>query len=144
MSSNAMMRDYMERLVPLQEIAEENKNHLNEIKREARSDGLNLDALNALLPVIGKYPHDKGARVLSEVIRYAEAFGTEELVARGDGEAHASSGGQARADLPQVPQAATSPRAEAKPRGLGFGALRLPAQVAASLCVTFGLIWLLN
>ena len=142
--SEATERDYLERLVPLQEILENTRDRQVEIKREARSDGLHLDALNALLPVLGKYPHDKGARVLSEVIRYAEAYGTEGLVASGHGEAQASAGGQAGAEVPQVPPAAAPPAAEARPRGLRFGRLRVWTQVAASLGVTFGLLWLLN
>ncbi len=144
MLSDAAVRDYLERLVPLQEVVDGTRDRLGEIKREARSDGLNLDAMNALLPVLSKYPHDKGANVLNELIQYAEAYGTEGLVARGDGEAHASSGGPAHAEVPQVPPAAASAAVEAKPRGLGFRPLRLPAQLAASLCVTFGLLWLLN
>ena len=144
MFSDAMVRDYLVHIVPLQEDLEETRDRLKEIKRDARSDGLNLDAINILVPVLGKYPHDKGAKVLNEVIRYAEAYGTEGLVARGDGEAHPSSSAEARAGLPQVPEAATPPPADVKPRGLGSRPLRLSTQIAASLCVTFGLLWLLN
>ena len=144
MLSDSTVRDCLRRLVPLQEVAEETKDRLGEIKREARSDGLNLDALNALLPVIGKYPHDKGASVLNEVIRYAEAFGTEGLVARGNADAHASSNAEASAEVPQLPEATTPPPAGSGRRLVAFASLRLPTQVALAGFLTFGLIWLLN
>lgn len=144
MSLYPTVRDYLERMVPLETDAVETRDRLNEIKREARSDGLNLDALDALLRILGKCPHDKGSSVLNEVIRYAEAYGTKGLVASCDGGPQASTGGLAGAEVPQLPRATTPPPADASPRGLGSGRLPVWTQVAASLVVSIGLIWLLN
>lgn len=144
MLSDTTVRDYLERLVPLQEVAEETRDRLGEIKQEARSDGLNLDALNALLPVIGKYPHDKGARVLSEVIRYAEAFGAENLVSQADTGSHPPSIPVSNADVSQPAKAEAHSAGGLGRRSTAYARLRLSTQVVASVFVTIGLIWLLN
>ena len=143
MLSDDEVREYLERLVPLQEAFTEDANRLNEIKREAQSDGLSIDALNAFLPILVKYPHDKGARVLKEVIRCAETLGAEPLTTAGDTRpttpSNPSSDTHVSPPTVSVPSAAVSgwrARADAP--------LRLTTQVVAAVIVTFGLIWLLN
>ncbi len=142
MLSDAAVRDYLERLVPLQEDWEETRDGLTEIKRDARSDGLNLDAINAVLLVLSKYPHDKGAHVLNEVIRYAEAYGTENLVSQ------SGNGSGSTSPPDSVPDADVSPPPKAEvPASTvppALARLRLSTQVVAAMFVTFGLLWLLN
>ena len=139
MGSDDITRAYLGRMAPLQEAYTENVNGLNEIKADARADGLNLDAVNALLPLLAKYPHDKGAMVINELIRYAEAYGTEGLVARGAGATQAPA--PVEAELAPPPPA---PAPAVQTRGPGGARLRAGTQLAAALGVAFGLLWLLN
>ncbi len=136
MLSGAVLSEYLERLVPLQGAFNENLDRLNEIKRDACSDGATLDALNALLPILSKYPHDKGARVLNEIIRYAEAFGVESLVSKADADSQAPAG--------PTPEAQVSQPAKSWRRSTAFPRLRLSAQVVVAVGLSTGLIWLLN
>ena len=136
MLSGAVLSEYLERMVPLQGAITENVDRLNEIKRDARSDGVNLDALHALLPILIKYPHDKGASVLNEIIRYAEAFGVESLVSKADADSPAPA--------EPTPEAQVTQPAESWRRSTAFARLRLSAQVVVAVGLSTGLIWLLN
>lgn len=144
MSSNATVRDYLKRLVPLQGMAEDNRDRLNEIRREARADGLNFDAVNALLPLLTKYPHDKAAGVLNEVIRYAEAFGTEPLVSQADTSSHPPPEPVPDAVDSQPTRGQVPPLGAVKHKSRLSGPLRLSTQVVAAMSVSVGLLWLLN
>lgn len=144
MLSGAVLSEYLERLVPLQGAVAENLDRLNEIKRDARSDGADLDALNALLPILSKYPHDKGARVLNEIIRYAEAFGVESLVSKADADSQAPAEPTPEAQVSQPATAGIPWLAESRRRSTAFAGLRLSAQVVVAVGLSTGLIWLLN
>ena len=144
MLSDAAAREYLERMVPLQVAFTNNIDRLTEIKRDARSDGLNLDALNALLPVLSKYPHDKGASVLNDVIRYAEAFGAEPVVSQTVTPATAPSVPAADADVSPLPKAEAPASAAPRRRSSALAQLRLSTQVVAAMFLTFGLLWLLK
>ena len=144
MLSDATVRDHLERLVALQGAAEDNRDRLNDIKREARADGLNLDAVNALLPLLAKYPHDKGASVLNEVIRYAEVFGAESLVSQADTGSHPPWKPVLGADASQLANAEAHSAAALGRRSTAFAPLHLSTQVVAAVSLSIGLIWLLN
>lgn len=139
MLSGAVMSEYLERLVPLQGAADDNRDRLNDIKQEARSDGLNIDAINALLPLLTKYPHDKAAGVLNEVIRYAEAFGTESLVSQGAMSSYPVPTGESDVDVSQPATAGALGR-----KSTAYAPLRLSVQVVAAMSVSVGLLWLLK
>ena len=144
MLSDAAIREYLERLVQNQRLSEEPRDRLNEIKREARGDGLNMDAVNALLPLLVKYPHDKGATAVNEMIRYAEVFGAEILVSRTAAPAAAPSAPSADADVLPPVNAEIRLAAVPRRRPAAPAHLRLSTQVVAAVGLTVGLIWLLN
>lgn len=132
------------RMVTLQHELEQPRDGLNDVRREARADGLNVDALNALVPLITKYPHDKAAGVLNELIRYAEIFGAEIDASR-------TKAGTDRVSAPiSGTEPAQSETSELRPavasdRGaVADSPLRLSAEVLAAIGLTIGLIWLLN
>ena len=50
---------------------------LNSLRREARGDGLNMQALNPLVEILGEHKFDRGSRVVSDLITYARAAGAE-------------------------------------------------------------------
>ncbi|MFQ5784506.1 MAG: hypothetical protein ACE5H8_06750 [Alphaproteobacteria bacterium] len=120
------------------------RDELNDLRREARSDGLNLDAVNALVPILAKYPHDKGAGVLNELIRYAGAFGTELAVAGANASPQPANDPASDERVPEPPSPAAPASAVPTPRPGASAPLRLASQVVVAVSVSIGLIWLLN
>lgn len=167
------VQEYLERIVPLQETYNEYLTRIAEIKREARGDGLKMEAVNALLPLLVKHPHDKGAAVINEMIRYAEAYGAEGVVS-----SHSAAlppvPAQADATEPAQADPSSSPHADAAPSGPALARAgriataetqampqptpaatrwlaridptrgRMAAQAVLGLCVTAGLLWFLH
>ena len=142
------VREHIQRIVRLQldleHASADLRDELNIAKREARADGLNVDAVNALVPLLSKYRHDKGASVLREVIRYAEAFGTEALVSRTVSPATAPAVPAAATQASPPPEVGTQATSARRRRSRTAASLRVPAQIATAISLTFGLIWLLN
>ena len=144
MEQDEIIRDRLERMVALQQAMEDPRDALNDARREARADGLNVEALNALLPLMSKYPHDKGAGVLNEIIRYAKIYGAENLTSA------ASVGSQSSPEPSFAAEAEKSvktkvrtPAASDRDRAT-HDPLRLSTQVIAALGLTICLIWFLN
>ena len=142
--SPSMIRSHLENMVKAQRAMEQPKAELADQKRIAKSDGLNIDALNALLPLLIKYPHDKAAGVLNDLICYAQAFGTE--LATSEAEAGSGTARDVVSDeLVSQPPAANIPSAaEPHRRSAIFAPLRFSTQVLVAISVSIGLIWLLN
>lgn len=142
------VREHIQRIVRLQQDLEQAsadpRDELNIAKREALADGLNMDALNALIPLLTKYSHDKGAKVLNEVIRYAEAFGTEVVLTQTVSAATAPAALTAVAQAPPASEADASAASARRRRSLTATSFRIPAQIVTAVSLTFGLIWLLN
>ncbi len=144
MLSDTAVRDLLERMVPLQGAYTDNLDRLNEIKADARSDGLNIEAINALLPILVRHPYDKGASVLNEVIRYAEAYGTKSLVSHADASSHPPPDSVSNADVARLASAEVHAPAVWEPGSKASAPLRLSVQVVAAMSVSVGLLWLLN
>ena len=68
---------HMERLAAASESFVAQRDQLNDLKREARLDGLNILALNPLVEILGTNPHDRGRRVLQDLFSYAIEAGAE-------------------------------------------------------------------
>ena len=142
-SKDRMWREQIEQMVLLRQSIDEAQDKLGDRKREGRADGLNMAAVNALLPVLSKHPHDKGASVLNEVIRYAELVGAE----LNTHTQHGISVSEAEAPLgPQTDVAGVQSGSAAawRQRSRILTRLRLSSQVVAAVSLSIGLIWLLN
>lgn len=142
-SRDRIWREQIEQMVLLRQSMDEARDKLGEIKREGRADGLNMDAVNALLPVLSQHPHDKGARVLLQMIRYAELVGAELNTLT----QHSISVSEAEAPLgPQTDVAGVQSGSAAASRQKSriLTRLRLSSQVVAAVSLSIGLIWLLN
>ena len=144
MLSDAALREHLERIVPLQEVFNESLDSLNEVKREARSDGLSTDALNAFLPILVRNPHDKGARVLNEVFCYAEALGIETFVSKAVADSQPPAEPAREVQDSQPATANIPPPVESKRKLAALAWFRLSSQVVAAVSLSIGLIWLLN
>ena len=70
------LRSCIERMVAEKETMNTARDQLVDYRREARSDGLNIQALNPLVDILSEHPHDRGARVLTDLIYYAQVAGT--------------------------------------------------------------------
>ena len=142
------VREHIQRIVRLQldleRASADPRDELNIAKREALADGLNMDALNALIPLLTKYRHDKGEKVLEDFIRYAEAFGTEALVSRTVTPATAPATLVAAIQASPPPEVGTQAASARRRRSLTATSFRVPAQIVTAVSLTFGLIWLLN
>jgi hypothetical protein len=139
-----VIRDYLERVVSLQRAMDRPREELYDTKREAKAAGVNIEALNALQPILSKHEYDKGAGVLKEVVRYAEIFGADII----DGTAETASAPEPRqtsdAPAPQVENGtvvAQTPRTRSL---LAAAPVQLSTQFLAAVFLTIGLIWLLN
>ncbi len=139
-----IVHEYVDRMVALQQTMEQPRDELNDIRREARAGGLNVEALNVLVPLISKYPHDKGAGVLSEVIRYTEIFGAEILVSGANAGSPCSPKPTSSTDAAQPASAEVRSPAASDRDSAAHTSLRLSTQVIAAVGLTIGLIWLLN
>ena len=144
MLSDAELREHLERIVPLQEILNENLDRLNEVKREARSDGLSIEALNAFLPILVRNPYDKGARVLNEVLCYAEALGTETFASKAAADSQAPAEPAREVQDPQPATANNPPPVESRRKLTTLTQFRVATQVVAAVSLSIGLIWFLN
>ena len=68
---------YVERIVELQATVSELNSQIGRIRRDARTAGVDIDALNFLIGIRVRYPTDKGAAVVDRVIEYADLSGVE-------------------------------------------------------------------
>lgn len=143
-SEEKIIEGYLGRLVTLQQKVEQPRDEMNDLRREARAEGVNVEALNVLVPLISKYPHDKGAGVLKEVIRYAEIFGAEILAGTANAGSHHSPKRVLDVDVPQAGKAEVRAPAVSAGSSTADTPLRLSTQVVAAVFLTIGLIWLLN
>ncbi len=69
------LRSCIERMVAAKQTMNTPRDQLGDFRREARSDGLNIQALNPLVEVLSEHQHDRGARVLTDLIYYAQVAG---------------------------------------------------------------------
>ena len=152
------LRELIGEMVKVKEAMNEQRDRLVDLRREARAEGLNIQALNPLIEVMGEHSHDGGSRVLNEIIAYAQACGTaldvapasrpaEETAAAPSGAATEPS--EQRQQLqPQLqsisPAVAVASQARA-PRQPWFDAWgRGLCHVALAISVSAGLLWLLR
>ena len=75
-NSNRIMV-YVERIVEIQQTVKELNSQVQSIRRDARSSGVDLDALNFLINMRFRHTVDQGASVVDHVIEYADAIGIE-------------------------------------------------------------------
>jgi len=71
----SLLPDYIERISALQRSTQELQAEMNQIRRDARADGLNMEAVNILSIVVSKSSHDGGLSMLQDVVKYAYEMG---------------------------------------------------------------------
>ena len=140
----ASVRNHVLRLVRLQEALDDPRDQLSDAKREAKADGLNIDAINALLPLLRKYPYNEAVGVLSESIRYAEVCGTRGAVQEADSSSSPPPERVMKHDAAEPAKAEIRSLRALGRRVTSYAPLRLSTQVLAAVSLAIGLIWLLK
>ena len=152
------LRELIGEMVKAKEAMNEQRDRLVDLRREARAEGLNIQALNPLIDVMGEHSHDGGSRVLNEIIAYAQTCGTAldvaptsqsvKETAPASSEAAVEPSEQNQQLQPQLQ--ATSPAVAAMSRGQISPAAWFDAwgrglcHVALAVSVSAGLLWLLR
>jgi hypothetical protein len=142
------LRSLIERMVQAREAMNVQRDLLNDFRRDARSDGLNMQALNPLVDILGEQSHDRGSKVLSDLLSYARAAGTE--LDLGDGPLDTNKGPTAipakddgASQVLAMGPAATA-AGSAPGRSSGRGWMKSASHGALAIFISGALLWLLN
>lgn len=152
------LRELVSEMVKAKEAMNEQRDRLIDLRREARAEGLNVQAINPLIDVMGEHSHDGGSQVLKEIIAYAQTCGTsldlapalrlaEETTAAPSGPAM-NPGEQGQQLQPQLratsPAVAATPPVRTGPPPWFDTWGRSLCHVALAISVSAGLLWLLS
>ena len=117
---------------------------LRELRMDARAEGLHMMALNFLVNARTEFPQDRGTKVLQELLRYAQATGSN----LGMGELHNESKEsniqtEAEKSLPLEEDSNTQPeRPESRvTQGTKWGLLK---EMLLGTVIAAGFLWLLR
>ena len=71
----ALLVSYIDRLVNVQTSILELQRETAQLRQDARADKFNMEAVFQLGLIVSKSPHDKGVRLLTDILRYAHQSG---------------------------------------------------------------------
>lgn len=142
------LRSRIERMVAARQAMTMARDQLADFRREARSDGLNIQALLPLVEILSEDEHDRGARVLADLISYARATGSElPLSGNGTPAGGWSEGASRHQTVTDTDLAASHSETPAEPKSRRRSIVpfvRLAFHGVLAGCLSFFLIWLLN
>ena len=75
--SKEELQKLIEDMTAAREAMNVHRDRLIELRQDARSGGLNMQALNSLVDIMGESSHDRGSQVLADLVSYARAAGVE-------------------------------------------------------------------
>lgn len=75
--SSPIQEHYINQMAELQRVVLETQQALQQLRQDARTDGVSVDALNLLIQVRGRNLPDGGTRILNELVSYAHQVGIE-------------------------------------------------------------------
>lgn len=76
-NAKARVKSFIDRLVRLHEQKAEIMEDIKEVKKEAKSEGWNVKAIDKLVAMIVKDTSDKEAALMNEIMLYADAAGVQ-------------------------------------------------------------------
>lgn len=76
-SDSSLLSDYIENIAALQNSIQELSVEINQLRRDARADGFNMEAVHTLAQIVAKSPHDGGLGLLQDIVKYAHEIGLE-------------------------------------------------------------------
>jgi uncharacterized protein (UPF0335 family) len=71
----ALLTSYIEKISAVQSSIQELNQENFQIRRDARADGFNMEAVNILSMIVSKSSHDGGLGLLQDVVQYAAEIG---------------------------------------------------------------------
>jgi uncharacterized protein (UPF0335 family) len=74
-SERSLLNGYIDKISEVQRSIQELQTEINQIRRDARTDGFNMEAVNILSQIIAKSSHDEGVGLLQDIVEYAHQIG---------------------------------------------------------------------
>ena len=141
------LRELIDRMVSAKEAMNAQRDLLNDFRREARSDGLNMQALNPLIDILGENSHDRGSRTLNDLVDYARAAGADLDLPQVPMDRNEGPSGMAKVDTAEPDLATGQPdlaAASASTRSRHRAWSKNVVRATLAILVSIALIWLLN
>ena len=76
-SKASLLEHYIDDMSEAQQMTLESQRELQRLRQDAKTDGLNVDALNLLIQVRSRTPPDGGTRILNDLVSYAISVGIQ-------------------------------------------------------------------
>ena len=142
------LRKQIERMVTVKQAMNTARDEINDLRREARADGLNIKALNPLFEILSEHQHDQGSRVLTDLIYYAQVAGSDLPLSGNRTPAGRWSEGvpghQTVTDTDFGASHSEIPAERKSPRRSIVPSVRLAFDGVLAGCLSVFLVWLLN
>ena len=142
------LRSCIERMVAAKVTMNTARDQLVDFRREARSDEMNIEALNPLVEILSEHPYDRGARVLTDLISYAQVASSD-LPLSGNGTpaggwSKGVPGQQTVTDTDLEASQSDTPAGSKSRRRHISPSFRLAFNGVLAGCLSYFLVWLLN
>ena len=76
-SEPSLPRHYVDQMSALQRMVSESQQELQRLRQDAKTDGVNVDALNLLVLIRSRNLPDGGTRILNDLVEYAVDVGIQ-------------------------------------------------------------------
>ena len=142
------LRRCIARMVAAKESMNTARDELIDIRREVRSDGANIQALNPLVEILSEHQHDQGSRVLTDLIYYAQVAGANlPLSGNGTPAGRWSEGVSGQQTVTNTDSGASHSETAAERKSPGRSivpSVRLAFDGVLAGCLSVFLVWLLH
>ena len=136
-SELSLPKHYIDQMSAVQRMISEPQRELQQLRQDAKTDGINVDALNLLVQVRSRSLPDGGTRILNDLVEYAVGIGIQfDQIASQHAWDHAEKQ-HITSNLPEEQR--TSPAN----RQL-FDHIRLSAQLALGALLSAAMLWYLQ
>ena len=136
-TESSLLKQYIDHMSGVQGMILEPQRELQQLRQDAKTDGLNVDALNLLVQVRSRSLPDGGARILNDLVEYAIGIGIQfDQVSPKPAWEHAEEQ-HVTSNLPEEQR--TSPADQRI-----FGHIRLSAQLALGALLSAAMLWYLQ
>lgn len=147
--SGEELRKLVEEMTAAREAMNVHRDRLGELRRDARSGGLDMQALNSLVDIMGENSHDRGKQALADLVFYARAVGLDSGLAAAPARPMAETsrlgqGGESAFVVPAEPKAPLVGGGAAKKTPWSGAWVKGLLQGGLAITVSAALLWLLH
>ena len=75
--NRSLLNSHIEKISVLQSSIQDLQVEINEVRRDARTEGFNMEAVHILSQIVAKSSHDGGLGLLQDIVKYAQQIGVE-------------------------------------------------------------------